>query len=145
MTGVQTCALPISGPDKKLLSAYKRAGGDGPRFGQVTLCWGTSERAARKTAHEWWPTAVLHGEVTQELPNPAQFTDLVQSVTEDQVAEAITCGPDADAHLEKIQAYIDAGFDHVYLHQVGPDQDGFFEFARKELLPRLGARTSVAV
>ena len=122
-----------------------RAGGEGPRFGQVTLCWGASERAARKTAHEWWPTAALHGEVTQELPNPAQFTDLVKSVTEDQVAEAITCGPDPEAHLEKIQAYIDAGYDHVYLHQVGPDQDGFLEFARKELLPRLGARTPVAV
>ena len=61
------------------------------------------------------------------------------------MAEAITCGPDADAHLEKIQEYIDAGYDHVYLHQVGPDQDGFLEFARKELLPRLEARTPVAV
>lgn len=137
--------LIATGPDKKLLSAYTRAGGDGPRFGQVTMCWGPSERAARRTAHEWWPTAALHGEVTQELPNPAQFTDLSQSVTEDQVAEAVTCGPDADAHLERIQAYVDAGYDHVYLHQVGPDQDGFFEFARKELLPRLGARTAVVV
>jgi G6PDH family F420-dependent oxidoreductase len=132
-------------PDKQLLEAYRKAGGAGPRFGQVTMCWGRSERVARKTAHEWWPTAALHGEVTQELPNPAQFSDLVQDVTEDQVAESITCGPDADAHLEKIQAYLDAGYDHVYLHQVGPDQDGFFEFARKKLLPELGARTPVAV
>ncbi len=122
-------------PDKKLLATYKRAGGDGPRFGQVTLCWAASERAARKTALEWWPTAALHGEVTQELPNPAQFTDLVQSVTEDQVAEAITCGPDPDAHLEKIQAYIDAGYDHVYLHQVGPDQDGLLRIRPQGAAP----------
>lgn len=137
--------LIATAPDRTVLGAYERAGGDGPRFGQVTLCWGASEREARKTAHEWWPTAALHGEVTQELPNPAQFTDLVQDVTEDQVAEAITCGPDPEAHLEKIQTYVDAGFDHVYLHQVGPDQEGFFEFARKGLLPRLGARAPVAV
>ena len=88
--------LISTGPDKKLLGAYRRAGGDGPRFGQMTVCWAASERAARKTAHEWWPTAALHGEVTQELPNPSQFTDLAQSVTEDQVAEAIMCGPDAE-------------------------------------------------
>jgi coenzyme F420-dependent glucose-6-phosphate dehydrogenase len=132
-------------PDKKVVRAYTGAGGEGPRFGQVTLCWAVSERAARKTALEWWPTVALHGEVTQELPNPAQFTDLVQNVTEDQVAEAIPCGPDPTAHLESIQAYIDAGYDHVYLHQVGPDQEGFFDFARKELLPRLGTRTAVAV
>lgn len=137
--------LISTAPDKGLMSAYARAGGRGPRFGQLTMCWAASERDARKTAFEWWPTAALHGEVTQELPNPAQFTDLVQSVTEDQVAEAISCGPDANTHLEKIQAYIDAGYDHVYLHQVGPDQDGFFRFAREELLPRLGARTPLAV
>ena len=137
--------LIATAPDEKVLKAFERAGGDGPRFGQVTLCWAPSEREARKTAHTWWPTAALHGEVSQELPNPAQFTDLVQSVTEDQVAEVIGCGPDPDMHLEKIQAYIDAGFDHVYLHQVGPDQDGFFDFARTELLPRLGSRTPVSV
>jgi len=145
MAGRIADGLIATGPDKKLLQTYKRAGGAGPRFGQVTLCWAATERAARKTAHEWWPTAALHGEVSQELPNPAQFTDLVKSVTEDQVAEAMACGPDADVHVEKIQAYIDAGFDHVYLHQVGPDQAGFLEFARKELLPRLRARTRVAV
>jgi hypothetical protein len=99
------------------------------------MCWAASEREARRTAHEWWPTAALRGEVTQELPNPAQFTDLVGIVSEDQVAEAISCGPDVALHLERIQAYIDAGYDHVYLHQVGPDQDGFFDFARRELVP----------
>ena len=126
-----------TGPDAELLGAYAEAGGDGPRYGQVTVCWGRSEADARKTAHEWWPTVALHGEVTQELPNPKQFTDLVSMVTEDQVAEAIPCGPDAAVHLEHIRAYVDAGYDHVYLHQVGPDQAGFLEFARAELLPEL--------
>jgi hypothetical protein len=101
------------------------------------MCWAASESAARKTAHTWWPTAALKGEVTQELPNPAQFTDLVEIVTEDQVAEAIPCGPDPEVHLARIRAYVEAGYDHVYLHQVGPDQRGFIEFAARELLPRI--------
>lgn len=130
-----------TGPDKDLLQAFSRAGGDGPRYGQVTMCWGASEQAARRTAHQWWPTAALKGEVTQELPNPAQFSDLVSMVTEDQVAEAITCGPDPEVHLEKIRAYVDAGYDHVYLHQVGPDQAGFLRFAERELLPALSSYT----
>jgi G6PDH family F420-dependent oxidoreductase len=129
-----------TGPDRELIDAYRDAGGDGPRYGQVTICWGTSEAEARRTAHEWWPTAALHGEVTQELPNPAQFTDLVKIVTEEQVAEAIPCGPDPDVHIERIQAYFDAGYDHVYLHQVGPDQAGFIDFARREILPSLAKR-----
>ena len=126
-----------TGPEPDLIAAFEEGGGDGPRYGQVTVCWGSSEAEARATAHAWWPTAALHGEVIQELPNPAQFTDLVSMVSEDQVAEAITCGPDAGVHLEKIRAYIDAGYDHVYLHQVGPDQAGFLDFARAELLPEL--------
>jgi G6PDH family F420-dependent oxidoreductase len=129
-----------TGPEREIIEAYRDSGGGGPRFGMVTVCWAESEREARRTAHEWWPTAALRGEVTQELPNPAQFTDLVSIVSEDQVAEAISCGPDPEVHLARIQAYVDAGFDHVYLHQVGPDQDGFIDFARRELLPSFSTR-----
>jgi coenzyme F420-dependent glucose-6-phosphate dehydrogenase len=134
--------LIATGPDDTLTNAWRRGGGTGPRVGQVTLCWAPSERAARQTALEWWPTAALHGEVTQELPNPAQFTDLVKGVTEDQAAEVITCGPDPEVHLATIRSYLETGFDQVYLHQVGPDQVGFIDFAERELLPRLSTVTA---
>jgi G6PDH family F420-dependent oxidoreductase len=126
-----------TGPDAEVIRAYQGAGGTGPRYGQVGVCWAESEAEARRIAHEWWPTAALKGEVSQELPMPSHFTELVSTVTEDQVAEAISCGPDADRHVEKIQAYVDAGYDHVYLHQIGPDQGGFIRFAERELLPAL--------
>jgi G6PDH family F420-dependent oxidoreductase len=134
-----------TGPDKALIEAFERGGGSGPRYAQVTMCWAKDEASARRTAHEWWPTAALRGEVSQELPNPAQFTDLVSTVTEDQVAEAVSCGPDPEVHLEKIQSYIDAGFDHIYLHQVGPDQTGFLRWAQETLLPKLEATEAVGV
>jgi hypothetical protein len=46
-------------------------------------------------------------------------------------------GSDPDVHTKGIRAYTDAGFDEVYLAQVGPDQDGFFEFYAGQVLPRL--------
>jgi G6PDH family F420-dependent oxidoreductase len=122
-----------TGPD--VAKAYEKAGGTGPRVGQVTLCWARSEAAARRTAHEWWPTAAVHGEASQELPNPANFEDLAMDVTEDQVAEIVPCGPDPDRVIDQIREYEKAGYDHVYLHQVGPDQEGFLEFAARDLLP----------
>jgi coenzyme F420-dependent glucose-6-phosphate dehydrogenase len=124
-------------PDRSVLDAYATAGGEGPRIGQVTMCWAPTEEEARRTAREWWPTVALHGEVTQELPNPAHFEELAKSVTEDQVAELVSCGPDAQRHLAAIQKYVDAGYDHVYVHQIGPDQAGFIKFAEGELLPTL--------
>jgi len=58
-------------------------------------------------------------------------------VTEDDVAETIVCGPEAQGHLDQIKQYADAGFTHVYVHQVGPDQQGFFRFYAEEILPKI--------
>jgi hypothetical protein len=91
--------------------------------------------AAIKTAHEWWPTAAMPGQLSQELALPAFFEQAAELVTPDQVKEAIVCGPDPKPVLKKIKEYADAGFTHVYLHQIGPDQEGFFRFAERELLP----------
>ena len=129
--------LIATGPEKKLLAAY---GKSGPKVGQVSVCWAKTEAAARKTALEWWPTASIHGDSGQELALPSSYESLAELVTEDAIAEQIACGPDPEVHLAKIRKYLDAGFDHVYLHQVGPDQAGFFRFAEKELLPQLTSR-----
>jgi G6PDH family F420-dependent oxidoreductase len=145
MAGRISDGLISTAPDREVVETFQAAGGTGPLIGQMSVCWAESEDKARKTALEWWPHAALHGEVSQELPNPSQFTDLAKSVTEDQVAEAILCSPDPGRHLERIKEYADAGFTHVYIHQIGPDQDGFVDFASRELLPRVGKSTEAAL
>jgi G6PDH family F420-dependent oxidoreductase len=131
-------------PERDVVDAYRRTGGDGPRYGQVTVCWAADEGRARRTALEWWPTAAIPGEISQELALPKDFEDVARLVTEDAVAEAIPCGPAARPILDAIQRYVDAGYDHVYLHQVGPEQPGFLDFAARELLPEF-ASSSVQV
>jgi coenzyme F420-dependent glucose-6-phosphate dehydrogenase len=133
-----------TGPEQEVIEAFRQAGGSGPRYGQVTVCWAKTEQEARKTAREWWPNVAVHGEASQELPSPRHFEQLTEKVTEDEVAEAVSCGPDPAVHLEAIRRYVDAGYDHVYVHQVGPDQAGFIEFAQKELLGRVDASASRA-
>jgi coenzyme F420-dependent glucose-6-phosphate dehydrogenase len=122
-------------PDEELLSQFEGAGGKGkPRFGQVTVCWAEDEASARKTALEWWPNAALPGELSQELALPRHFEQAAQLVSEDAVAETVVCGPDPDAHRSAIEEYAEAGYDHVYVHQVGPDQEGFLDFYSREIL-----------
>jgi hypothetical protein len=58
-------------------------------------------------------------------------------MSEDRVADVVPCGPDPERHLARIAEYVDAGYDHIYLHQVGRDQTGFIKFAEGELLPAL--------
>jgi coenzyme F420-dependent glucose-6-phosphate dehydrogenase len=126
-------------PEKEVLQAFDEGGGTGKaRYGQLTVCWAKDEAEARRTAFEYWPTAAVRGELSQELPLPAHFEQASRSVTEDQVAEAVVCGPDPERHVAKIREYVDAGYDHVYVHQVGPDQEGSIDFYRREVLPRAG-------
>ena len=124
-------------PESELLDAFDEAGGAGkPRFGQLTVCWAESEEEARRTAYEVWPNAALKGPLGQELALPAHFEAATAMVTENDVAEMVVCGPDPERHAAAIDAFADAGYDHVYVHQVGPDQEGFIRFAQRELLPR---------
>jgi G6PDH family F420-dependent oxidoreductase len=132
-------------PDKKVNGLYEQAGGSGPRYGQVTVCWGENRDRALQMAHTIWPNASLPGELGQELPTPAHFDQAVQLVTPDKVVEQVVVGPDPQGYLEKIEAYVEAGYDHVYFHQIGPDQEGFIRFAEREILPRYagaGARAA---
>jgi coenzyme F420-dependent glucose-6-phosphate dehydrogenase len=124
-------------PEKELLEQFDTGGGAGkPRYGQLTVCWASSEEEARRTAHEVWPNAALTGPLTQELALPSHFEAAAKMVTEDDVAKSVVCGPDPERHAAAIAEYADAGYDHVYVHQVGPDQEGFLRFYADELLPR---------
>jgi G6PDH family F420-dependent oxidoreductase len=125
-------------PESEVIEEFERAGGEGkPRYGQLHVCWAESEESARQTAKEWWPNAVAPGDLNWELPLPSHFEDLTGMADIDAVAEQVVCGPDPERHIAAITEFIDAGYDHVYFHQVGPDQDGFLRFAEQELLPQL--------
>jgi hypothetical protein len=79
----------------------------------------------------------MESSLSWELPLPEHFEAVAELVTEDQVAESIVCGSDPERHLRAIRAYAKAGYDHVCVHQVGPDQEGFFEFYEQKILPKL--------
>ncbi len=78
---------------------------------------------------------LIGGQLGQELPLPRHYEQATQLVTEDQIAEIVTCGPDPEQHVTAIQKCLDAGYDRVHVDQVGPDQEGFFQFYEREVLP----------
>jgi coenzyme F420-dependent glucose-6-phosphate dehydrogenase len=130
-------ALVTVSAEEELVEKYKSAGGKGPVYGQLHVCWSEDEQQARKLAHEVWPTAGLKGALSQELPLPEHFEQAAQNVSEDEVAESVVCGSDPQRYLDKIQEFERAGATHVYMHQIGPDQEGFLGFAQRELLPKI--------
>ncbi len=129
--------LVTTEPNEETVQQYRDGGGDGPRYGQVRICWAESEAEARKTVFRLWRQSGLGGTLNQELPRPSDFDAVAESVTEEMAVEGVPCGPDPEPVLAAIRSWEEAGFDRIALHQVGSDQDGFFRFWEQELKPRL--------
>jgi G6PDH family F420-dependent oxidoreductase len=123
-------------PDADLLQTYRDGGGQGPAHGGMKICWGADEAECVRTVHRLWPNEALGGELAQVLPMPAHYAAACELVTEEHIAEAVPCGPDAEKHVAAIQEFVDAGYDEVYVNQIGDDQEGFLTFMAEEVIPR---------
>ena len=93
-------ALVSTAPDASLVDGYREAGGKGPCYGQLTLCWAESEEEAKETAHRIWPIVGIGGDLNQELALPLHFEQAVETVSPEDVARVIPCGPDVDRIVE---------------------------------------------
>ena len=123
-------------PDPELVGLYRSEGGKGPIQAGTKVCFDADEAKARRTAHRLWPNEQLPGELAQVLPTPAHFEQASTLITEDMVAEAVPCGPDLDRHVAALQEYADAGVDELFVQQIGPEQDAFFDTWAPAVLPR---------
>jgi coenzyme F420-dependent glucose-6-phosphate dehydrogenase len=133
-------------PQAEVVEAFDSAGGgDKPRYGQVQVCWAEDEQKAKQTALAWFPNIALPGDLSQELAQPAHFEQASELLSEDEMAEIVACGPDPERHVEMIDRFTDAGFDNVYVHQIGPDQQGFMDFYAREVLPRVREQAEASV
>lgn len=127
-----------TGPSAELVRKFRESGGEGkPSQGGLKVCYAADEAAARKTVHRLWPTQGIKGEASQLLPLPRHFEELAEAVTEEEATASTPCGPDPEVHAQAIREYLDAGFTEVYISQIGEEQDAFFDFYAKEVLPRV--------
>jgi G6PDH family F420-dependent oxidoreductase len=147
VSGPDSCALAgeyadvmiATEPEPELVRQFEAAGGEGrPRYGQVAVCYGPDEAECRRLAHEQFRWFGLGWPVNAELPHPRSFELASSAVTEEQVGQAISCGPDIGKHVAAVRKFLDAGFTHVALVQIGGSgQAAFLDAAEKDLLPAL--------
>ena len=135
--------LIATGPDPDLFREFAENGGGGkPRFGQITVCWAPNMPAAVETARRVWPISALSWEVRGNVPTPEIFDEVTKRVDESELTAKIICGPDAAPIIDEARKFEEAGFDHIYFHQVGKNQQEFMEFYRGEIAPKLGGKVA---
>jgi G6PDH family F420-dependent oxidoreductase len=125
-------------PDRELVELFEKSGGAGKlKIAGAKFCYGTDREAAVRLAHELWPNTAMGGELAQELPSPQHFEQAAELVSPEDVGEKVVCGDDPDEFVESIRSYEQAGFDLLFVQQIGPDQAGFLQFFEESVRPRL--------
>ena len=125
-------------PDAERVRQWKaKAGPEKPTQGGYKVCVADTEDEGVEIAHRLWASAGLPGELSQVLPSPRHFEQASELVTADMTRESVACGKDGDRHLAVFQPYADAGFDEVYVANIGPHYREFFRLYSDQVLPRL--------
>jgi len=139
LAGAKADLLVAVQPERELVEMFDEAGGRGkPKVGQVAIAYDPDRDAAIERAHDQFRWFGLGWKVNADLPNPDSFEGASQFVTPEQVADALSCGPDVEAHVEAIKPFLEAGFTEVAVVQIGADhQEPFTAWAERELLPAL--------
>jgi coenzyme F420-dependent glucose-6-phosphate dehydrogenase len=127
--------LIVPGPSQEPLDAYDADGGIGPRMAELLVNADDSEDRALRTIRDRWPNPGIPGELSAELPLPRHFEQAAEAIEPADLRETATLGTDPKPYIQKLNELQQMGFTHVFLHQVGADQDAFFAFASDALVP----------
>lgn len=124
-------------PEAELVDRFKAASGGKPAQAGAKVAFALSKEEGWRHAHRLWPNAGLPGELAQILPTPEHFQQATQLVTEEMIRESTVAGNDPEDHLVQIQTYADAGYDELYVANMGPHYLEMIEFYGQQVLPEL--------
>ena len=124
-------------PDEELLGLFKERSGGKPAQAGVKVAYAATEEEGVAHAHRLWANAGLPGELAQVLPSPKHFEQASQLVTEEMTADSVVCGPDVERHIDTFAPYVDAGYDEVYVANMGPSYAQMIKTYGEKVLPAL--------
>jgi probable non-F420 flavinoid oxidoreductase len=122
---------------RRMIEAYREAGGRGPLALQVHLSWAPDEAQAERTAHEQWRSNVFPPPVCWDLELAEHFDIVSEQVSVEQVRAGVNISADLSRHVEWLAGYAELGFDQIYLHHVGQELTPFIDAFGAEVLPKL--------
>ncbi|MGW6228182.1 TIGR03885 family FMN-dependent LLM class oxidoreductase [Cellulosimicrobium cellulans] len=139
--GLVTVNQPVESL-RRVVGEYRDAGGRGPLALQVHVAWGDDDEAAFAVAHDQWRSNLLPPSVSWHLETPEQFDAVADLVRPEEVRGTVLVEHDAQRLADRVAELVACGFDEVYLHHVGQQQDAFLDAAGETLLPLLRTATT---
>ena len=124
-------------PDAEMVQRFKEKSGGKPAQGGSKVAYAPTKEEGWAHAHRLWPNAGLPGEMAQILPTPEHFEQATQLVTEEMTRDSVVAGNDPADHLEQARSYADAGYDELYIANMGPHYKDMIQFYGEKVLPDL--------
>jgi G6PDH family F420-dependent oxidoreductase len=125
-------------PDTDMVEAFRSAGGQGkPTEAGFKVCFAPTADEGVAIAHRLWANSGLPGELSQVLPSPRHFEQASQLVTEEMTRNSVVCGPDPADHVKAFEPFVSAGFDRVYVANMGEHYEGMIRLYGEQVLPQL--------
>lgn len=127
-----------------VLASYEDAGGRGPRVLQVHVSLAPTDAEALAIARDQWRNGLIGPPRAWDIEQPEEFdaavADIGEDALQDELRKSVLIDADPDRLAARVADLVDLGFDRVFLHHVGTEQDHFLEAARTRILPFLRAR-----
>ncbi|BDZ46339.1 TIGR03885 family FMN-dependent LLM class oxidoreductase [Naasia aerilata] len=134
--GLATIAQPVD-EVRKVSDAFRDGGGTGPLVLQVHVSYAKTDEEALAIAHEQWRANNLPPDLAWDLDAPEAFDERTKDLPTEATKEAVLVSSDLGWHVGKLTELMQLGFDEVYLHHVGQQQDEFLDAFGEHVLPQL--------
>ena len=138
--------ITVGAPEEKIemimdkcREGCREAGNDPNRFKfilQLHLSWAETDEEALANAMTEWPNGGMKFP-KQDIRSPFDFAAMAKLVRPEDFKGRMLISSEPEAHRKEIQKFLDFGFDQVYLHNVGRNQDQWMEVFGREVLPKL--------
>jgi len=127
-------------PDGDQVRKFREGkGADAPAVAGFKVAYAPTAEEGLDHAHRLWANSGVPGELSQVLPSPQHFEQASSLVTREATAESVVCGKDPRQHVEAWKPFVEAGFDEVYVANMGPHYREMLAFYGDEVLPALRA------
>jgi len=134
--GLATIAQPHA-KLTRMIDAYRDAGGAGKLVLQVHVSYAKTDEEALAIAHDQWRTNVFAPPVCWDLDTPEAFDEAAKHVPPSAMHDSVLISSDPGRQAAWLAELAALGFDHIYLHNVGVDQELFIDDFAEHVLPQL--------
>jgi probable non-F420 flavinoid oxidoreductase len=129
--------ITVNQPLDVLREVLDRYDGPGPRHLQVHVAYAGDDETATRIALDQSAASVLADPLPWDLPTPRHFDEATKTVRAGDMADAVLISSDLGQHAAWLHERIELGFDAVYVHHVGKEQDAFIDAFGDKVLPEL--------